>query len=96
MVQPIPPSAVNIPAEIKSLLAGEIGEAKFSAWVTEAVVVEAARQHIISRRKAATLMGLAGYEDREAFFERHDLRNEYTVEMVEEDFKTLEALRALR
>jgi hypothetical protein len=42
----------------------------------EALVVEAVREHIESRRKGASLLGLEDYESREAFFERHGLFNE--------------------
>ena len=61
-----------------------------SARATEALVVEAAREHLISRRRAATLLGLEDFEAREAFFGRHQLFNENTVEMVEQDFSAID------
>jgi hypothetical protein len=54
------------------------------------------REHIISRRKAASLLGLDSYLDRNAFFVRHGLMNEYTLEMVEQDIRAIEKLRSLR
>jgi hypothetical protein len=96
MAQPAYIQPVAIPEDLRALLLAELGEKELSAWATEALVVEAARQHIISRRKAATLLGLTNYLEREAFFERHQLFNEYTLEMVEEDFKTIAILEEKR
>ena len=59
-------------------------------WGLEALVVEAARDHIISRRKAATLLGIQDYQAREDFFARHGLTNEYTLEMLDLDFKAID------
>jgi hypothetical protein len=96
MAQPAHIQAVPIPEDLRALLLAKLGEQQLSAWVTEAAVVEAVRQHVISRNKAATLLGLEDYEEREAFFERCQLFNEYTREMVEEDFRTIEILEARR
>lgn len=78
------------------MLLRRVAEKELDRWIAEAVVVEAAREHFISRRKAASLLGYEGTVDREAFFERHGLSSEYTSEMVEEDFATINALRAKR
>ncbi|HEY3782387.1 MAG TPA: hypothetical protein VGL56_14995 [Fimbriimonadaceae bacterium] len=90
MAQPAHIQPVLIPEDLRSLLLAKFGDKELSAWVTEAVVVEAVRQHVISRNKGATLLGLNDYEAREAFFDRHELFNEYTMEMLEQDFKTIE------
>lgn len=87
---------VPIPEDLRTLLLAKLNDEQLSAWITEAAVVEAVRQHVISRNKGATLLGLEDYESRGAFFERHQLFNEYTIEMVEEDFKAIETLRAKR
>jgi hypothetical protein len=83
-----------IPADLRAILLTKLSEQQVAAWATEAVVVEAAREHIISRRKAASLLGLNNYVERHAFFERHGLTNEYTAQMVEMDIKAIETLRA--
>jgi hypothetical protein len=93
MAQPEHIQPVPIPNDLRALLLAKLSEEQVSAWATEALVVEAAREHVISRRKAATLLGFEDYESREAFFERHQLFNEYTVEMVEQDFKTIDEHR---
>jgi hypothetical protein len=71
-------------------------EGELHHWVLEAIVVEAAREHIISRRKTASILGFKDFESREAFFERHGLFIEYTMEMAEKDFKSIKHLEALR
>jgi len=96
MTQAVNESAVSLPQSIRELLLLKVPEAEINHWALEAIVVEAAREHIISRRKAADLLGLKNYASREAFFERHGLILEYTMEMVEEDFRTIEHLEALR
>ncbi len=96
MVQPAHIQPVAIPEDLRVLLLAELSEQQLSEWVTEAAVVEAARQHVISRNKAATLLAHDDYEAREAFFERHELYNEYTMEMWEQDLKTIEMLEARR
>jgi|GEM_PF-1589638 len=88
--------SVSIPKEIRELLLLKVPEGELGYWALEAIVVEAAREHIISRRKAASLLGLQDYESRDAFFERHGLTHEYTVEMVEADLRAIRALEALR
>jgi hypothetical protein len=45
-----------------------VPEKELDHWLAEAIVVAAVREHIISRRKAATLLGYEDYESREAFF----------------------------
>jgi hypothetical protein len=84
-IQPVP-----IPEDLRAILIAKLSEQRVSAWATEALVVEVAREHIISRRKAATLLGLEDYESREAFFERHQLNIEYRMEMWEQDRKSIE------
>lgn len=59
-------------------------------------MVEAVREHIISRNKGATLLGLEDYESREAFFDRHQLFNGYTFEMWEQGRESIEILQARR
>jgi hypothetical protein len=86
-VQPVP-----IPEDLRAVLFAKLSEKEVSAWATEALVVEAARDHIISRRKAATLLGLNNYVQRQAFFQRHGLTSEYTLEMLEMDRRALQVL----
>lgn len=88
--------SVPLPTGIREILLTKMPESELDHWAGEAIVVEAAREHLISRRKAATLLGYEDHDSREAFFERHGLTNEYTLEMVEEDFKAIDALRAKR
>ena len=88
--------AVPLPQGLRELLLLKVPAAKLNDWALEAIVVEAAREHIISRRKSAELMGLTSSAEREAFFDRHGLTNEYTAEMVEEDFRAIEHLEAIR
>jgi len=90
MAQPAYNESVPIPLDLQSLLLARLRGQSISAWATEAVIVEAVREHVISRNKAATLLELEDYETREDFFERHQLFNEYTVEMLDEDFKTID------
>ena len=82
--------SVPIPEDLRALLLANRSEEQLTTWATEALVVEAVRQHIISRRKAATLLGHQDYESREAFFERYGLLNEYTLEMLERDLQTID------
>jgi hypothetical protein len=82
-----------VPLGVREVLLTKVPESEVDHWAAEAIAVAAAREHIISRRKAATLLGYEDYESREAFFEHHGLTNEYTVEMVEEDFGAIDALR---
>jgi len=82
--------AVAIPGELRALLVSRIEPSQVSGWATEALVIEAARQHIISRKKATTLLGITDYGEREAFFERHGLQLEYTMEMLDLDFKAID------
>jgi len=93
MVQPEHIESVPIPESFREILVGHLGEQSLKSWETEALIVEAAREHIISRRKAATLLGLTNYIERQVFFERHGLTNEYTLEMLEMDLQALETLR---
>jgi len=90
-IQPVP-----IPEDLRALLLTKLSEQQLTDWATEALIVEAAREHVISRRKAATLLGYQDYESREAFFARHQLFNEYTLEMWEQDLKSIEILEAQR
>jgi hypothetical protein len=90
MIQAAHVHTVPIPDDLWALLLAKLSEQQLSDWATETLVVEAAREHVISRRKAASLLGYQDYESREAFFERHQLFNEYTVEMLDEDFKTID------
>lgn len=90
MAQPVHLEPVPIPEALHELLVARLGEREVSSWATEAVVVESARQGLISRRKAATLLGIQDPSAREEFFERHGLILEYTAEMLEEDFKTID------
>jgi hypothetical protein len=87
-IQPVP-----IPEDLRVLLLAKLNDEQLSAWVTEAAVVEAVRQHVISRNKGATLLGLDDYEARDAFFERHQLYNDYTMEMLDQDFRTIDQHR---
>ena len=96
MVQPAHIQTVLIPDDLRALLLAKLSEEQLSDWATEALVVEAAREHVISRRKAATLLGYHDYESREEFFERHRLFVEYTMEMWEQDLKSIELLEARR
>jgi hypothetical protein len=96
MAQRSQPQYVPIPEELRVLLVGKFNEHQLTAWGTEALVVEAVREHIISRRKAATLLGFQDYTSRQAFFERHELFNEYTMEMLDQDFKTIDLLNDAR
>ncbi len=84
---------VPIPEDLRVLLLAKLDDQQLSAWVTEAAVVEAVRQHLISRNKDATLLGIDDYAAREDFFERHQLFNEYTMEMLDQDFKTIDLHR---
>ena len=90
MAQPARIQSVPIPEDLRVLLLAKLSEQQLATWGAEALVVEAVREHIISRQKGATLLGLDDYESREAFFGRHELFNEYTLEMVEQDFKTID------
>jgi len=96
MTEAANPQAVTLPPAVRELLLLGIPEGELNHWALEAILAEAARTHMVSRRKAATLLGLVNYKEREAFFERHSLTNEYTVDMVHEDFRTIEALEAKR
>jgi hypothetical protein len=96
MTQTMNSESVPLPSAVRDILLTKLPESELDHWAVEAIVVEAAREHIVSRRKAATLLGYADYESREAFFERHGLTNDYTLEMVEEDFQAIESLRAKR
>ena len=79
-----------MPPGVRDLLLLKLQEGEIAGWAAEAIVVEAAREHIISRNKAATPLGYEDYESREAFFERHQLFNEYTHEMLDLDFKAVD------
>ena len=96
MAQPAYTETIELPIELHELLRTKLGDKSVASWLTEAAVVEAAREHFISRRKAATLLGYEDYESREDFFERHQLFIEYTMEMLEQDLKSSEALRNKR
>lgn len=88
--------SVPLPPGIRDILLMKMPEDEVDHWAAEAIVVEAAREHLISRRKAATLLGYDDYQSRETFFERHGLTNEYTLEMVAEDFQAIDTLKAKR
>jgi len=92
MAQIVHVEPVAIPEGFRAILLGNLGETNLAAWETRALVVEAARQHIISRNKAATLLGFEDYESREEFFNQYELFNEYTVEMLDEDFRTIDQI----
>ncbi len=84
--------SVYLPPGVRELLLLKVPEAELDHWALEAIVVEAAREHVISRSKAASLLGLDDYEARDAFFERHGLTNEYTLEQMEMDRKAIAVL----
>jgi len=92
MIQAAHIHPVPIPDDLRTLLLAKLSEQQLSDWATEALVVEAAREHVISRRKAAALLGYQDYDSREAFFERHQLFIEYTLEMWQQDLKSIEIL----
>lgn len=94
MVQPAYIQPVPIAEDLRSILVEKMGEAKLSSWASEAIVVEAIRENVISRKKGASLLGLDDIEAREAFFERHQLHNEYTVEMLEQDLASISLRQA--
>ena len=85
---------ISIPQDLATLLTEKLGVRSLDSWGLEAVVVEAAKEHLISRGRAASLLGLEDYESRNQFFEKHGLLNEYTMEMLDEDFKRIESRRA--
>ena len=82
---------VPLPDALRDALVERLGPEGARGWGLEAMLVEAARQGLVSRRKAATLLGIDAPDDREAFFERHGLTLEYTPEMLEEDWRTIQA-----
>jgi len=88
--------SVPLPPGIRDILLMKMPADDVDHWAAEAIVVEAAREHIISRRKAATLLGYDDNQSRETFFDRYGLTNEYTLEMVEEDFQAISVLYAKR
>ena len=86
--------SIPLPPDLREVLLLKVPEAELTHWATEALVVEAAREGFISRRKAATLLGYDAYDAREAFFERHRLIEEYSLEMLEMDRRALEKLES--
>jgi hypothetical protein len=86
---------VPLPEGIREHLA-EVTEADLNKWAGEAIVAEAARRHLLSRHKAATLLGLEDYQTREAFFVWHGLTNKYTLAMLEEDLEGINTLKSMR
>jgi hypothetical protein len=85
---------ILLPIGIREVLMSTMPVSEINRWAGEAIVVEAVREHLISRRKAATLLGYEDYESRETFFTRHDLVNDYTMDMVDDDFRAIEQSRA--
>lgn len=85
--------SVPIPNDLLSLLSAKLSGGSVSAWASEAIVAEAVRERIISRNKGATLLGFEDLESREDFFTRHELFNDYTAEMLAEDFKTIDQFK---
>jgi len=85
--------SISLPKNVKDALLSKLPEAEIATWAIEAMVVEAVREHFISRNKAATLLGFEDYESRDEFFERHELFNEYTLEMLEQDLKAIDKIR---
>ncbi len=83
---------VEVPEEFRKLIAKQRGEANLPQWASEALVIEAVREGLISRRKAAELLGIDGELDRDEFFARSGLIEEYTPEMLEQDRKSYEEL----
>ena len=96
MAQTASSQAIPLPGKVRDLLLLKVPDGELARWAVEAIVVEAVREHMISRNKAATFLGLEDYESREAFFERHGLLNSYTLEMIREDFETIDLLEAKR
>lgn len=59
------PTTILLPDPLHDALAARIGGEAIAAWGIEAMAVVAARQGVISRRKAASLLGIdAGRERR--------------------------------
>ena len=85
---------ILLPIGIREVLMSTMPVSEINRWAGEAIVVEAVREHLISRRKAATLLGYEDYESREAFVNRHNLRNDYTLEMIQDDFRAIDQSRA--
>ena len=83
------PTTILLPDSLYDALVTRVGDEGLAAWGIEAMAVEAVRQGTISRRKAASILEIDSPDVREAFFERHGLSLEYTLEDMEEDFRTL-------
>ena len=88
--------SIPLPPGVRDIVLMKIAPSEFNHWAAERIVAGAAREHMISRRKAATLLGYESISEREAFFERNGLTSEYTLEMVDEDFAAIDALRSKR
>jgi len=75
-----PSVEVDVPEPLQSALLGRVGS--LSRWGWEALVLEAAREGLLSRGTAGELLGL-GFHEREAFFARRGL----TYDLSEEELQ---------
>lgn len=83
---------LELPEELSRLLVSELGTASVPEWSLQTIAAEAARQGLVSRRRAAELVGLAP-EEWEGFFEQHGLELEYTREAMESDLAVIREVR---
>ena len=83
--------SVELPDELRRILAERPGEAELPRWTFEAIVLEAVREGILSRGRGGELLGL-GFHEREALYARRGLVYSYSEEDLAAERRDLEAL----
>ncbi|AIE84756.1 hypothetical protein OP10G_1388 [Fimbriimonas ginsengisoli Gsoil 348] len=59
--------SLPLPPAVRDILLTKLPKSELDPWAIEAIVVEVAREHIVSCRKAATRLGYKGYESAKPF-----------------------------
>lgn len=85
--------SVELPDELRRILAERAGEDELPRWALESIVLEAVRDGILSRGRGGELLGL-GFHEREALYARRGLVYSYGEEDLAAERKHLEALLA--
>lgn len=81
--------SVEVPEELRRILAERPGEAELPRWALEAIVLEAVREGILSRGRGGELLGL-GFHEREALYARRGLVYSYDAEELAAEGRDLE------
>jgi hypothetical protein len=78
------PLTIEVPASLTAALTKSKDEATLPRWALEALVVEAVREHVISRGFGGELLGM-DFGQREEFYAQHGVTYDLTNEELDED-----------